>query len=536
MNAPAAPSPPSRSRAAPALALALIPLLALAVSAWVAWSVQARAVAAYYDPDYHYLLNSLMLAEGHAPRHIDHPGTPLQELGAAVLLARHHLGLGPAGDGPLREGILRDPESALTAISVCLRLLFAGALYLLGLRARELTGGLGAALAAQGASLLSMIGLLSLWRVSPEPLVMTLSLLTACITLRLARGPGAPGRFVALAGIIAGVGVATKVTFIPLLLVPLRALATRGRVAAYAAVSALAFVVAVAPILGQHERLLGWFGRLAANDGVYGRSEGHAIVNPSRYAGDLWRMIREEPAAIIAAAISAALLVHLGRSGRWRSLPPRERAIAGTLGLVALVQVLQYLLVAKHAGDRYLLPALMLLGLNIALGHALLSAAYPPAIRRRASAAALVLMLGYAAWLGIRLERRLADQREQSTARLALHALSLRTARAEGGVLACAYPSSSPVFALVFADWWTANRFGPDLREMYPGQWNYNVWGKTYSVGARQLPKQRATDQAARGTLFFQGVRDVLPAEFDYQELGRAGEEGLYRAVPRPGP
>src|SRR3954469_14950236 len=126
---PDAPVPPRLSPLA-AAALAIVPALSLGIGAAVAWSAIARWVPPFFDPDYHYLLNAMSIAEGHAPHHIDHPGTTLQELGAAVLLVRHAL----TGTGPLRMDVLRDPEPALTAISLCLRALVALALYLLGLR------------------------------------------------------------------------------------------------------------------------------------------------------------------------------------------------------------------------------------------------------------------------------------------------------------------------------------------------------------------------------------------------------------------
>ena len=53
-----------------------------------------------YDPEYAYLLNSLNLLEMSVPGHFDHPGTPLQEFGALVLLVQWLAGgAGPAGLG-----------------------------------------------------------------------------------------------------------------------------------------------------------------------------------------------------------------------------------------------------------------------------------------------------------------------------------------------------------------------------------------------------------------------------------------------------
>ena len=41
------------------------------------------------DPSYVYFLNSLLILHGQPPAHIDHPGTPVQLIGAAVLRSKH---------------------------------------------------------------------------------------------------------------------------------------------------------------------------------------------------------------------------------------------------------------------------------------------------------------------------------------------------------------------------------------------------------------------------------------------------------------
>jgi hypothetical protein len=40
------------------------------------------------DPNYQYLLNGLAVLKGQVPGHTDHPGTPVQELGAVAILLK----------------------------------------------------------------------------------------------------------------------------------------------------------------------------------------------------------------------------------------------------------------------------------------------------------------------------------------------------------------------------------------------------------------------------------------------------------------
>ena len=61
------------------------------------------------DPDYAYLCNSLNIAVGQAPNHVDHPGTTLQFLGAVVITVAHPF----AGKAEKIDAVLRRPEAHL---------------------------------------------------------------------------------------------------------------------------------------------------------------------------------------------------------------------------------------------------------------------------------------------------------------------------------------------------------------------------------------------------------------------------------------
>jgi len=75
---------------------ALICFLLPALSLYCFYSIYLSVpnptfVYAYGDPDYGYLFNALLIADGQSPWHIDHPGTPVQLLGAFLMLLRYWL-------------------------------------------------------------------------------------------------------------------------------------------------------------------------------------------------------------------------------------------------------------------------------------------------------------------------------------------------------------------------------------------------------------------------------------------------------------
>src|SRR5262245_32116876 len=134
------------------LALLVLPALLLALAG--AFNRLREPSYHWSDPDYIYLLNALGVAEGAVPRHIDHPGTPLQVMGAVLLGGRHLAAGRPFGS--LREHVLREPEAFLSlwrgvhGALAALSLAASGALVL------RVTGRIGPALAFQVLPLLSV--------------------------------------------------------------------------------------------------------------------------------------------------------------------------------------------------------------------------------------------------------------------------------------------------------------------------------------------------------------------------------------------
>src|SRR5262249_4683311 len=141
-------------------------------------------LASNYDPDYCYLLNSLRICLALPPRHIDHPGTTVQVLGAGSLLAVHAL----YGHGDLTQDVLKDPEAYLEAIHITLLGLCAVALAFAGLVTLRTTKNLFLALVVQWAPWLSTSNLAATTSVSPEPLLLALATLVAAAVVALVFG------------------------------------------------------------------------------------------------------------------------------------------------------------------------------------------------------------------------------------------------------------------------------------------------------------------------------------------------------------
>jgi hypothetical protein len=307
------------------------------------------------DPDYYYLLNGLRVFEGLAPTDISHPGTPIQVLIAAVIRALHPF----IPTEQVVDAVLADPERVLLAATTVIYLMVGLALWWMGRVTFLVTGGaLLPALLAQSAPMLSRI--IPKYALHPKPeafmVIATALLVAAVLPLARSRTPG--DRHAALAGIALALGVACKVHFVVLGVIPLLLL-DRRRVLIYMGAGAVALVVFVAPALPSWDIWTGWIGRMVMGSGAYG--EGPAtVIDTARYPRAVLKIFSSKLFFTIVFLASLVQLAAYARMRR-RGLIEQDKSARLLLGIVA-AQVLVVLSVAKQPAAHYLVPALILTG------------------------------------------------------------------------------------------------------------------------------------------------------------------------------
>ena len=289
------------------------------------------------EPEYAYLFSSLNLAEGKATHYADHPGTTVQLAGAALLRLKHPL------NSPLRsEDALKNPERHITLLGLALMLCAAAALFVSGMLVFQTFGSLKVALAFQAVPFFSPAALdYGLTRFSPEPLLMALSLLFSAQLLS-SKKPS-------LLGITAALGLATKLSFAPLALLPLFIFNWK-EIRRYCAYAAGGFFLLTLPIIRLYPELLKWTAQLLAGKGIYGQ---HGFgLNAQDFAASLSRIGSSETAYLALLLMLGLLLLRA-----WRNKMPllsdgQHRLAWGLLitGLLGLV------FSAKLYSPRYLIP------------------------------------------------------------------------------------------------------------------------------------------------------------------------------------
>jgi hypothetical protein len=338
-----------------AFVLALFAMRASSLPFWQSFNL---------DPDYYYLLNGLRIVEGLAPTDIAHPGTPVQVLIAAIIKAMHPL----KDTAATVDAVLATPEQTLLAATTVIYVLVGAALWWMGRSLFLTTGALMPALLAQSAPMLSRIIPKFALHPKPEPfLVIAAALLIGALApLVRARSPddhggdnrSAADLSAALAGIAIALGVACKVHFVVLGVVPLLLL-DRRRFLIYVGIGAVALLVFVAPALPSWDIWTDWISRMALHSGAYGEGNA-AVIDTAKYPRAVLKLFASK--LIFSATIlgGLALLVAYFRLRR-RGLMEQDKFARLLVGIL-LAQVLVVLSVAKQPAAHYMVPALMLTG------------------------------------------------------------------------------------------------------------------------------------------------------------------------------
>jgi len=318
-----------------------------------------------YDPNYVYLLNGLLLIQGHSPGHYDHPGTPVQMLAGLVILFRWLVTrLTDPNDGGIVRSVLAEPEIYLATISKTFLALAALANVYLGHRIQRASGRICYGLMAQLGPLLLGEQMINLFNLSAEPgLFIVAILLMAVLADSMFRGQRATARTALAAGALCGVGIAVKVTFLPMLAM-LLLLADRRNLVLAAVAAVATFLICVSPVIPVLQESLQFYARIATHTGGYGSGD-PGVFDWSKLPARFGAIASAEPAFLISIGGTILAVISLLRKRR-------QPAAAGSSWLMVvatallLAQAGSLVIVLKHFGVKYLLPGLSITSTTLA--------------------------------------------------------------------------------------------------------------------------------------------------------------------------
>jgi len=463
-----------------------------------------------FDPAYTYLLNSLKILDMSAPCHTDHPGTTLHILGAVVILIKYGLDSIFSSTRQLSYEVLSNPESYLRAINLTLIGLISIANFLVGLRVYSIQKRLATALLLQLTPFFFGTLMKVSWWIAPEPL-----LIVAVLGIIIVLTPGflrkefrvsGLAESVALGALI-GFGIASKMTFVPFLL--LIFLCSNSRTAVYLLASCIfSFVLLTSPIWASYTIMGKWLLSLAIHSGYYGSGPA-GLPDISLIQDNFASLFKREPFFLLFLGSMLILLFFsiLGIGGRTGLVLKKEhRRMAFVFSALLVIQLLFAL---KHFRVHYLVPSMSMIGF---MGFTIIHFSDIEILPRRSMrifravlAIALISCLGYGLVRVVTLAGRFNKCRGQAEDIQKLIGSSYENPTMIGFQRSSAYP-----YALFFGDLFCCNHFRETLAEIYSDSVFYILWDKTFLGFGDELPAAEIYARLKNGeTMLMQGTNSL---------------------------
>lgn len=517
------------------------------------------------DPDYAYLLNSLIVANFDSPGHVDHPGTPVQVLGAIVLHIRYLFSSWFASvANNLTDDVLTHSESYLYWINYTLVALSALSLLVVGLGAFLVSRNLLLSLILQTTPFLTMrtLTVSEASRVAPEPLLFCISQLIVLLLVIYWYDKNADrSRWFAVGmGILFGLGMATKITFVPMIFFLLLVADWRRKLLAIG-VAIGAFVFATLPIIPYYGGVLDWLVTLTTHTGIYGTGK-PGLVEAASFSSNLSKIFGRNQSFIIiflifnGLCLSTLIYFWLNRQSFAASAIANHRNrtlcfLSVVVGLVVWSQI--FITAVENSSPRYLVPSVGLTGLLVFLSIYL----FDFLLLRRTifRERSIVLMASVVLVICVAIGLRQFDQALASISKRA-NMYKKELAQLEnvletnpeystcGRVMAKRF--SSVQSALYFGDIWTNARglkggavFAERLNQLYPDAVFYNEpreAKESYSSFIRRTPLKKLTTPQENCILLltspFTGNREKFKPSMRITPLFEGETQAIYRLNP----
>jgi hypothetical protein len=455
-----------------------------------------------YDPEYAYLLGSLNAAGFHTSNLFIHPGTPVQIIGGAVLRAHS---LNYAG---LQTDVLKRPERYLRRLNGFILAANVIMLIILGMIAFFLTGDIIPGLILQMTPFLSRSPQHSLTRFNPEPFLLLAGLMLICaISIKLLKTSSANGDsrgFILAFALIGGFGLAIKITFLPLLLIPLFLFKKFSSMVKYGTAALVFFFLLLLPYHHRIAYYFGWLWKLTRHTGKYGKGSA-GLFDFSTLLPNIEALFRKEPLFMYTLSLSILFILVNLAAPRLRKTALKNTIFRALLGLVA-ANTICLAITLKHFAQKYLLVGFSLTGAVIALIYLYIKAVTNEAginTRWLKSAAAVVLILtGFVSHGQMPDTGRIAKQRARKAA---VYEKFLDQYRGYKKIFY--YGSTSKRFALSFGNQIAAFYHSDRLESIYGNEaCFYNIYKKAFFNWHKKIDPAEVLKDPANIVMFGPGI------------------------------
>lgn len=307
-------------------------------------------------------MNSLNLSQfsGYGVGHFDHPGTTVQSVGAIVIKVTYFFG---KINDDIAKDVLSRPEYYLSRINFIFILMTGAALFILGLTAFKNLNNIYYAFLLQLTPLYPPTVSDHFADVTSESLfIVAVILFIAVITGVVSstdENPKVNFKYAVIFGIVSGFGLACKIIFIPLLIIPLILIRKIKFKALFSFLTFIFFLIFVFPALSFENsvRYVNWISEILSHSGKYGTGQG-SVIDASLYWSNLKNIFLYDVSFTVSYTIILITLAY-GSFLRFKK-PVKGNKYFDLLTGIFFSMTIQVFLVAKHFDQRYMIAVSML--------------------------------------------------------------------------------------------------------------------------------------------------------------------------------
>ncbi|MGD2090362.1 MAG: hypothetical protein PVH61_29565 [Candidatus Aminicenantes bacterium] len=341
----------------------VIPLLLYFIHVYFTRTVDDHHYAINTDPDYAFLLSSIDISNLEKSNMVLHPGTTLQVMSHLIMRCAYVFSDNSEDD--FQTSVLKNPVFYLNNLHRTFALFNIILVLFMGIFTYKITKKILFSLLIQFTPLLSsQTIILGLRRLTADVILVFISLTMVLILIKILHEDFDKKKiyiYSIVLGLVTGFGLATKITFIMLLVVPLIIIPFFIPRIVYILSSMISGFIFTLPISSIYIKIYKFLHRIFFHTGIYGRGE-EAIIEPNKYMANLFQIVKENLPFIIILFISIVIIILTYISAEnWKTV--MMNIWFKLLFAITLTQIFCIMVVAKHFQSKYLLPVLCLSGL-----------------------------------------------------------------------------------------------------------------------------------------------------------------------------
>jgi len=469
-----------------------IPVLYFIIGAYFRYILGDLSIRSL-DPDYVYFITGLEISNGHFNvTHIDHPGTPLQLLMGLVYRITY---LFRPGNNSFLEDVFANPDLYMAVSNMAITGITTALLFYAGIKTFKKTKSVGYGLLIQCTPFLPVIWFDIIGRIYPELMLPIPILLLELLLVEILFGNDeiSTNRNVWLLSAISALGLSVKLTFIPIWFIPLIILKDWKARLRFLLITLILFLLFSIPVIFQLNKFTGWIKAIFVHSGQYGGGDSN-FVNWHEFKAGLQFLWTYEHwfllTAIAALLISAVYFVLNGKKAD-------KRLLVITISVLVAI-VFQTIMVCKHFGHRYYVPALLLSPLLVILISETTKRLLPNKLHGMIKAGIAVYLVTFfihqQPWIKQKTEAMSADMAQRIET---WHFVSTLNANAIKIIATQNYGGPYKEYALMTSYAWAGRwqkEFKPALAKLYPNSYLFFTWDSTVRFWGDALTKKKIVE------------------------------------------